>query len=272
MQMPAPAQIVPAAMILSSLALGSCRDGAPAANGNAPQSANVAVSEPATLPVPAPEVRLNREALLMAAIRARSAAAVGTDDTADQGELEGKRFEFRIRLGCSLTSDTPATVSAARYDAQERRIELEAAPDVALDQPIVAAVAGDGVEAVEGFWVPQPWLLAPSCAGADQAQPTVAEPPSVALAQIYTPADPRTERREGRAYQARQSLAEGQAPAAGGWDLVLRGRLRKIAERVIPCRSPFPGAMPVCIISVAFEEVAIERVETGEVLARWGRG
>jgi hypothetical protein len=96
----------------------------------------------------------------------------------------------------------------------------------------------------------------------------------VALAQFYTEADARTERREGRSYQARQSLAaDAEAPTPGSWDLVLHGRLRKTeGGRVILCRPVGPGALPACIISVSFEEVLIENVGTGEVLARWGRG
>jgi hypothetical protein len=274
MIVPAPRQVLLGAMICSSLALASCRVEAPAANEAAPQPANVAAAEPARPAIAAPEPRLDREALLIAALRARSAAASGTDDVARQAELDGKRFTFRIRLGCSFSPDKSPGGAAARYDAGERRVELEATPDVSLDQPAVAAIAGEAAEAVEGFWISQPWLLEPSCAGSDAAQPLPSEPAAVALAQFYTAADARTERREGRSYQARQSLAaDAEAPAPGSWDLVLRGRLRKAeGGRVILCRSVEPQALPTCIISVSFEEVLIENVGTGEVLARWGRG
>jgi hypothetical protein len=162
----------------------------------------------------------------------------------------------------------------ARYDEDERRVELEARPDLSLDQPAVAAIAGEAVEAAEGFWISQPWLLEPSCAGSDAAQAPPSAPNEVAVGQFYTAADPRTERREGRSYQARQTIpADAGAPVPGSWDLILRGRLRKtIGGRVILCRPVEPQAAPACIISVSFEEVLIEDVRTQEVLARWGRG
>jgi hypothetical protein len=263
-------QVALAAMIFSSAALAACRADAPADQGNAPQTANVAAPVAAPKLVPAPEPRLDREALLIAAVRARSAAASGSDDAAAQGELDGKRFEFRIRLGCSLGAEQAA--GDAIYEEAKRRVELKAAPDLSLEQPIVAALAGEGVEAVEGFWVPRPWLLAPSCAGADPAQAAAPEQPAVAIAQYFTQADARTGRRDGRPYEARQNVAEGEVPAAGSWDLVLTGRLRKVGDRVIACRAEAAGQMPVCIVSAAFEEVSIVNVATGEVLAHWGRG
>jgi hypothetical protein len=249
------------------LALAACRSEAPVENMENAVANNMAEAVPPKAVI-APEPALDREALLLAAVRARSAAATGTDDREAQAALDRRRFEFRIRIGCNIFAPGAPESAEARYDAEGRRVLLRVAPDVSADRAAVAGIAGEGVEAVEGFWVPRPWLLTPSCAG---AAPGASQ---IGLAQFFTAQDSRTARRDGRAYEIAAPLPEGAtAPAAGSWDLVLRGRLRKWGgDRVIVCRPASEGAVPACLISVQFDDVSIEETGSGRSLGNWGRG
>ena len=263
---------VPLVVLTAGLSVGAGHStarpesGAPRVEVN---SANMAAPVPAPGIELGPQAPLDRERLLMLVYRARSAAAAGTDDREVQAAFDGTRFTFRIRLGCTFDPASPPGSLTARFDRQARRVELSAAPDIDLDQPVVAQVAGSGFEAAEGLWVPQPWLLEPACTTVQTGQA-----PSVGLVQFFTADDARTSRRQGRAYVAREELPEdASAPVTGSWDLVLSGRLQKLPdERVIECRSAQPGAAPACIVSVRFDSVAIENIGTGARLAEWRGG
>jgi len=258
---------IPAALILTGVTISACRNEPSLENTSNAVANNMAATEiPKVEPPPQPV--LDREALLVAAIRARSAAATGADDRMAQRQLYRRRFEFRIRLGCNILAPGAPDTVEARYDAEARRVQLRASPDLTMESQPVAEIAGEGVEAVEGFWIRNPWILSPSCAGA------TAGAPEIGIAQFFTAEDPRTERRDGRPYEIAVPLPEGAtAPTAGSWDLVLRGRLRGWnSNRVILCRPRQGVGRPACIISVELDDVSIEEVGSGRQLAYWGRG
>jgi hypothetical protein len=294
--------------------LGACtQQGGNTANEAVEDAANI-VTLP-KLPVPAPA--MNRAALLAAVAQAASAAAGGLDDGQAQRELDGKPFEVRIRFGCSGPTEVPDEKAMSwRFDDAKRTLRLRAAPDISIDQPLPAAIAGDAFEAAEGFWVPRPWLLQPGCpvvpppapvqppeaptatnkTGMNKAGTTkvatkapaskaaagtgpAAQEPSaiahhrVAIAQFFSETDSRTLRRDGRPYEATKALAEGQAPSAQGYDLVLSGRLKRLPNgRVIACKVEQPDRPPQCIVSADFDRVWIERPDTKESLAEWNAG
>lgn len=258
----------------SALLVNACRVQAPAGNEAAAAHNATAPAPPSAQPVlPTPAPPLDREALLLAVIKARSAAAAGSDDKAAQDALDGARFQLRIAIGCRIGSpDQPAANFGATFDAGKRRVSLSAAPDLSLEDAAVAALAGDKFESAEGFWIPDPWLLAPACLAGGAAQPAPVDR-SVGIAQFYTKADSRLERRDGRAYEAREELAEGtEPPQPGSWQLVVTGRLRRLeGGAVISCRPAADRPMPSCIVSVELEQVAIEKSD-GKRLAEWGRG
>jgi hypothetical protein len=274
-----------ALLLGGAIALGGCR-GDPAAGNNSAEPLNQTNSVRAPL-LPAPEAPLSREALLLAVVQARSAAAVGADDRTAQAEFDGKRFEFRIRLGCTIgPPDGEGEGTMVSFDPATRRVELQVQPDLSLDDPVAAAAAGGRFEAVEGFWIPHPWLLTSACPAVPSARPvSTAEagmeaaedgvavaPQTVALAQFFTADGSRLQRRDGRAYSAREMLPEGAPPPEpGSWDLVITGRLRALDGRVIHCRPVAGAAMPVCIVSAESERVAIQNLATGNELARWSR-
>jgi hypothetical protein len=270
------------------------------------QPANVAnADEPVmNLPaVPPPVPTLDRTALLAAVAEAASAAAAGTPPPESLRNLDGRQFELRIRFGCR----GPVTNLEQRwlgwsFDAEKRRIRVRAMPTISGDDPLVEQIGDDEFEAVEGFWVPRPWLLQAVCpasaavqanvaAGAGQPQteqrPAADSPepieeaeasavsagPKIGIAQFFTRNEPRSRRRDMRPYQAAHSLAEGEALSSQGYDLVLSGRLRALPGRgVIHCTAGGPDVPPDCIVSAEFQRVWIEQPDNREVIAEWGTG
>lgn len=252
----------------AALMLAGCEASRPPEAANA--AANTAAAPVTPPPLPAPEAPLDRERLLLAVAQARSAYAAGADDRAEQAELDGNRFELRIRFGCGTPAAEAAGNPSVSHDADAARVELNAEADVTLADPPVAAVAGEGVEAVEGIWISRPWLLRPVCSSGT----AVATAHLVGIAQYFTPDDSRVARRGDRSYRHVVRLGEDQDPARPqGYDLVLTGRLRAgPAGRVIRCTASDSNAMPACLIGAEFERVRIEDVERAATLADWSRG
>lgn len=243
-------------------------------------------------PIPVLQPALTREQLILAAIRAASDFAGGIDDSKRQKALAGKKFEFRARFGC----DAPDGKAEAgpfgwSFDKEARTLKVRATLSLSGEDSPVKSLSGENVEAVEGFWLRRPWMLAASCprpvpvtqpAGekpakdepAKQAPAPVIEPAEtrqIGIAQFFSGTDPRTLRRSGRPYQATEKLDEDDTPT-GGFDLVLTGRLKALADgRVIACTSA-TGGPPACVISVEFGRVSIERADTNAELAHWGAG
>jgi hypothetical protein len=250
---------------------------------------------PALPQLPAADPPLDREALIMAAHQAASAAAIGEEDGGAQRNLDGKRFELRLRFGCPSENAAQATTRRRALDEERRVVRLEVGPEIDRDASLVEQTVGSEFEAVEGFWIRSPWLLRAACPGrpstsAPQEDAPAAGPgrsaissplepgsteepaPRLGIAQFFTATDARTHRRDRRAYQVAESLSEGEAPSSAGYDLIIEGRLQSLpGGRVIACRAN--GAQqPTCIISASFEQVSLERADTGELLAEWPAG
>ena len=249
---------------------------------------------------------MDRAALLRAVAEAASATALGSDDTTEQRRLDGKRFEVRIRFGCAPTKPLDPRKSAepkdapfnVRFNEEKRTLRISAAPDLSLDDSTVALVAGEGVEAVEGFWMNRPWLLSDGCvASPPPPTPSTPEQPTekltakkskvdeatteaqalpdagrrVGLAQFFTMADSRTKRRDHRAYETTKVLDKDKQPSKQGYNLVLAGRLRQLqGDGVIACRMVGPDRPPECVASAEFDRVWIEDPTSRDVVAEWG--
>lgn len=267
------------------LLLAACRPGQDSnVQANDSDSGNAMVDVPA---LPVAEPPMDRAGLLRAAADAASAAALGKDDRPAQRPLDGKRFELRIRFGCPGPGVPVANAPfSLRFDSDKRTLRIRAAPELSLEEPWIAALAGDNVEAVEGFWMRRPWLLEPGCQPIPPAQDAGAAAPATAaplprtasashrvgIAQFFTEAEPRTRRRDSRAYEATLTLDAEEQPSTQGYDLVLSGRLRRLPDaRVIACHVVVPEAPPECVISAEFDRVRLER-PGGELLAEWGGG
>lgn len=249
--------------------------------------ATAAASEaPDTAPaLPTAEKPLDRGQLLLAVAQAASNAALGRTDVEGQLALDGKPFELRLRFGCPTDQDGSR---AWAYDEKRRKLSLRIEPEIAARDTVIQGLGQQGYEAVEGFWVRRPWQLAADCsapveskvattsaaAGAEPHSPATAEPlgpiPRIGLAQFYTAEESRTHRRDSRAYAASKVLPEGSKPSDRGYDLVIKGRLRKLASGVVvACRNRGSSAPPDCVASALIDSVAILNPNGGETLAEW---
>lgn len=275
-------------ILLTALALGGCQVDV----GNNSQN-DVAATNLTEPPAPEPpalptvEAPLTRRDVLLATIEAASDFATGVDDRERQRALDGRPFSFRMRL-CG----TGGPLGQSSFDAEERVLRVEVRPTITAESPVVQPLLGERFEAVEGFWVPRPWLLqagcprtapAPAPAGAEaeaseeaeqspsreQAEPPVATVPAstVGLAEFFEPSSDRSQRREGRPYTLTRKLGENVQP--GPVDLVLSGRLSRLPEgKVITCTSLQPAGPPTCIVSVRVDTVRLED-PSGALLAEW---
>lgn len=248
---------------------------------------------------------MDRATLLSRVAAAASAAALRQDDTAAQRELDGRALEVRLRFGC--TGDVNATNAfSVDFNEEDRTLRIRAAPNLTRNDPIVAAIAGETVEAVEGFWLPRPWLLSDGCPalpspsqvapadGQTDQEPRPSKPPLVrpsdgkaapdapgaptpsasqriGIGRFYSATDSRTGRRDKRAYQAVSVLPANKQPSVEGYNLVLSGRLRQApGGRVIVCRPANADTPPDCVVSADIDQVWVENPRTKDVLANWG--
>lgn len=125
--------------------------------------------------LPIAEPPLDREALLIAALRAASATAVGDQSGDDQRELDGKRFEMRLRFGCGGASDAEQELRRWTFDDESRVLRVRVQPGISVDDPLIEALGGGPYEAVEGFWIRRPWVLTAGCAPEASAFPSPVE-------------------------------------------------------------------------------------------------
>ena len=237
-----------------------------------PELTNLAEAAPPELPTV--EQPLTRRDLILAAIEAANDVMVGTDDAERQQGLDGRRFSFRIRLCVGTPSSGRLT-----FDPEGRVLRASVSADITAENPVAAALSANRFEAVEGFWVPYPWLLQASCPPAPpspapdtirEAAATTSDParPTFGLAEFFSPDTDRSIRREGRPFSVTRRLEEGSAP--GPIDLVLRGRLIQLPDaKVINCQPNATMLPPQCIVSVRFDVVRLEQANGGELLAAW---
>lgn len=270
--------------------VAACR---PGSGGDEPSAADATPNDVQTqLPPPVTPKIVNREDLLLAVARSASAVALGRDDLDAQRALDGQQYEFRIRFGCRPDEAPERNPSfSVAFDETRRTLRLTATPAINASDPLISAITAAGTEAVEGFWVEQPWLLDVGCPIApkpslpaeslesDAEEPAPVQQPSapassrIGIAQFFGPDESRTLRRNSRAYQVTETLPADVSPSAAGYDLVLSGRLRRLADgRVIACSVEAAAARPSCVVSASFDRVSIRRGDNDELLAEWGGG
>ncbi len=132
-------------------------------------------------------------------------------------------------------------------------------------------------DAVEGVWIPRPWLAAETCPKVEtQAGPAApASAQTAGLAVIHEAAASRLGRRDGRAYShtIKADGEESARPPTQGYRLLLEGRIVTFADgRPIRCHAAMPDQRPVCVVAVKLDKVAFEDGETGAVLSEWEPG
>ncbi|MBB5710027.1 hypothetical protein [Sphingomonas xinjiangensis] len=246
-----------------------------------PKQAETKAPEPEAKPsgpaVLKPDPVLARSDLIAAAAQAASRYASGKALPAEE-DLVGRAFSVRVPFGCegpaAPEEETPG-IAHWSWVEDRKTIRLAMPPaDWKGSAMIAQAGASQTWEAVEGFWVPRPWLMADGCAAIrrDPLQPAVAaSTQTLGLAAVFEQGGSRVGRRDGRAYQF-TVRAEKDAPLSvpeDGYRIVLEGRVKAFPSgRALECRASGPDERPVCVLATQLDRVAFESAE-GAVLAEW---
>lgn len=230
---------------------------------------------------------MGREELMLAVIRASSAAYAGTDDREAQSDLPGKRFVFRVRFGCEGQSiEGPRRWS---YDEGNGTLRVLVQPEHGSGR------AGDEAGAAETnlYTVNRPWMLEAACPATAPSAPPAQEGDNVAAA-LPAPDVPEPAGSESVAGGGKVTLVQrfseeesraSRLPAefrlvkrvsaevrpTQGLDFVLLGRLAEGPDgRVIQCSVPPGGGRPDCLVSVAIDSARVQEPVSGEILSSWG--
>ena len=260
---------------------------------NSSPEPSLATEAPAEVPTPTPVIAptpvsaLTRGELVSAAGQAASAYARGQIPT-ETDPLVGRGFAVRIPFGCTgpsevLDGTTSDGVARWTWRPDRKTIQLSLTPgdwtgSALAFQPGPAANASPVWEAVEGFWVPRPWLAAETCPDV-RADPPVtglvpASPQTVGIAAVFEAGGSRIGRRDGRAYvfTVRSQSDHQLAAPTGGYRLLLEGRIVGFpGGRAIRCLASGPDERPVCVAAVQLDKVAFQTA-TGETLGEWRPG
>jgi hypothetical protein len=250
-----------------------------------PIDAEPVAADPA--PAGAPKIvvptTLTRASLLAATSRAAAAYATGEQmDGADA--LVGRQFSIRVPFGCNGPQPTQAEAAGdglARWSwgPENETIQLSLTPGDWLNTALIAGAGDSDWEAVEGFWIPRPWLTTGNCSTV-RADPLQSgdgspSPQTVGLAAVFGPDDSRVGRRNGRAY-AFTIRPTGDTPLtapAGGYRVVLEGRLASFPDgRAIRCRASNPDQRPVCIAAIRLDRVGFTNADGSVLLSEWRPG
>ncbi|WP_374515795.1 hypothetical protein [Brevundimonas sp.] len=267
-----------AAVAATGLALAACdrEDATPP-----PVPAEPAAAPPPAAPAPVLTPALDRAGLLEALGQAASAYAAGSP-AAGQDALVGRQFSIRSAFGCAGPEPRPAEAAGdglARWSWDEAResIRLTLNPGDWTDSALVAGAVDGQWEAVEGFWIPRPWMTAEGCPGIRPdplAGPPTPSPQTAGLAAVFESGGSRLGRRNGRAYSY-TVRGEGDAPAARpaeGWRVLMEGRFVAFPDgRAIRCRAAGPDQRPVCVAAVQMDRVAFLAAD-GTTLGEWRTG
>lgn len=262
------------------LVIAGCRPAADEPSTSAANEAEAPVRDgPPALPVPEPP--MSREEMLMAVIRASSAASAGTDDREAQAELPGKRFALRVRFGCEGQSiEGPRRWS---YDEGNGTLRVLVQPEHGSGQ---ASGADAGSEA-NLYTVNRPWMMDAACPasvgpappadageGAGNGVGPVAAAPTeaggkVTLVQRFGEEESRASRLPAEFRLVKRVSPE--VRPTQGLDFVLLGRLTEGPDgRVIACSAPPGDGRPDCLVSVAIDSARVQEPVSGEVLSSWG--
>jgi len=242
---------------------------------------------------------LRRSDLVAAAAQAAAAYAAGLPYSDDNRNLVGRRFEVVIAFGCSGPRDVDIGGPARwTFDARQQSMTLTAQPQIWTETEWVNEIVGPGpFEAIEGFWIPRPWLLTESCpplrlapaseteaddedeqavegdvAEAVEAPEPAASDPSVGLVRTYDAQASRAGQRRARPYQVvRRVSAQESTDAPREFQLVLSGRITGLpGGEAVRCHSDSIDRRPICLIGVEVARVAFIEPGAARPLAEWG--
>lgn len=264
----------------AALLLAQCDRDRPEPIDAEPVAVDPAPAETPNIVVP---TTLTRASLLAATSRAAAAYATG-EQTEGPDALVGRQFSIRVPFGCNGPQPTQAEAAGdglARWSwgPENETIQLSLTPGDWLNTALIAGAGDSDWEAVEGFWVPRPWMTTGNCSTV-RADPLQSgdgspSPQTVGLAAVFGPDDSRVGRRDGRAYTF-TIRPTGDTPLAaptGGYRVVLEGRLASFPDgRAIRCRASNPDQRPVCIAAIRLDRVGFTNADGSVLLSEWRPG
>jgi hypothetical protein len=274
-----PRRLTVLSTVAAAFLLAQCDRGGPE-----PIEAEPVAVDPSPTPTVVVPTTLTRAGLLAATSRAASAYAAG-ERLEGVDPLIGRPFALRVPFGCNGPQPTAAEAAGdglARWSwgPENRTIQLSLTPGDWLNTALISSEAGGSDwEAVEGFWIPRPWLTVGDCSAirADplQSGDGAPSPQTVGLAAVFRSDDSRVGRRNGRAYTF-TIRPTGDTPLTapvGGYRVILEGRLASFPEgRAIRCRASGPDQRPVCIAAIRLDRVAFTTADSSVLLSEWRPG
>lgn len=235
-----------------------------AAPATAPAASPAEGPRPAPIVPLAPPAPLGRADLLTAAAAAAAAYSAGQTDGLLQADLVGRPFRVSIPFGCFGPRDPAGGQASAywEYGQDGKTLKISVGPQDWTQSTFLRGAEGtEVIDAVEGFWIPRPWLAAEACPAVrpDPSQPAAPAPETVGLAVFYAAEGSRVQRRNGRPYEVVVAApGEGRPAAPQGYRLVLEGRVAGFPDgRALRCHSQSPDQRPVCVFRVEIDHVQI---------------
>jgi hypothetical protein len=234
-------------------------------------------AEVVVAPEPLPPPTLRRGDLIAAAAQASAAYAAGQPYADTNKALVGRRFEVTIPFGCGGPSSAPTSDPARwNFDLAQRTVTLSAQPQAWTNAPWVREIVGDGdFEAIDGFWIPRPWLASEACPAPRTPPPGSPAPavsqPSLGLVRTFAEGGSRVGQRGARPYEVvRRAEDEELTTSAREFRLVLSGRVSGFPSgEALRCHSPSIDQRPTCLAGVEIDRVAFVEPNSGDVLAEW---
>ena len=238
-----------------------------------PEPVTVEPVQTPTIPLPPPA--LTRAELLDMVEQATAAYAAGEAAPESEADLAGRNFRIRIPFGCFGPRQAGSDAWAWwEYADEGETIRLSARPENWTDTGFVAQLGGGPYDAVEGFWVPRPWMAGDGCppirvdplGGAPAASPQ-----TVGLAAFFEADSSRVDQRGDRPWQAAIRAEEGETlERPAGFHLIIEGRLGAFADgRPVRCQSAGPDQRPLCVIRIRRDYVAFAPIGSDEIIQEW---
>lgn len=250
----------------------------------APQVPAVIMAPPPR-PVPSPVVDaatatnvMGRADIIAVGNAAADAAASGTPVPGAGLDVTGKKFEVLLPFGCNgpVAADSNAPLRW-NYDEATSTLRVHVEPTVWEPKTLWGDQIPAGVEALEGFWVAQPWSSRETCPAAGSA---VAAPgmeavtlpgQTLGMAQAFTANAPRRSQRQGKPYEAVVRIDREALDLSRGLQLKLTGRLDKYPDGAATrCIQPAGAEQrPICLVVVRIDEISIVNPAAPEAIVTW---
>lgn len=231
-----------------------------------------------------PKQIMARSDLIALASRAADAVAAGRRIPAAVTGAEGRRFEIRIPFGCQGPADETSDAAMRwHYDPEAQALRVHVAPVVFDPRDIFPGAPPEEVAAIKGFWITRPWTSSETCPPENgPITPSGTEPvtlpgQTLALIEFFAEDGLQQARRGNKPYETVVRTPPETFSGKQGLQLRVKGRIANIPDRgPVSCRQPAGTEQrPICVISIATDEIAIENPASRDVLATWtidGRG